>query len=463
MTVLLFSAALLVPCFWQSRIQSADLSSHIYNAWLATLIRQGAAPGLRIAPQTNNVLFDLMLEWLLVRLGSSLAQRLAVSVSVLVFGWGAIRFIFRVAGRNWWFAAPCVAMLAYGFIFHMGFFNFYLSMGLSLWYLSFFWSGTWRIRVLAVPLLLLAWMAHPFPVVWAIGIAGYIVAAGSIQPRRRILLLISGLLAILIARFILTHQYLCSWSPQQALFITGANQIVLFGAQYMLPFTCLLVVWLLLLRKLAKLQGMAHLISTVPFQLWLLSAAAVFLMPDQVMLPQFARPLGFIASRLSFGAAVMMCAVLAGGSTSRLEKIALASAAALFFALLCADDHELNQREDRLDAAVRQLPAGQRVIATLPSPSLRSLCLHHDLDRACVGQCFSYANYEAASQQFRIRAFPGNGMVLDNNANVEAAAGGTYVVQPRDLPVYLAYPCGSDFRNFCLRPLQAGERTGGPH
>ena len=35
---------LLVPCFWQPRIQSVDLSSHIYNAWLASLIARNQAP-----------------------------------------------------------------------------------------------------------------------------------------------------------------------------------------------------------------------------------------------------------------------------------------------------------------------------------------------------------------------------------------------------------------------------------
>src|ERR1700693_730187 len=165
----LFSAALLMPCFWQSRIQAADLSSHIYNAWLASQIHQGVAPGLWISPQSNNVLFDLVLEWLLVRIGPNAAQQVAVAASVLVFGWGALLFIFRAAGRNWWFAAPCVAMLSYGFIFHMGFFNFYLSMGLCLWYLAFFWDGPWRVRALSIPLLALAWLAHPFPVLWAVG------------------------------------------------------------------------------------------------------------------------------------------------------------------------------------------------------------------------------------------------------------------------------------------------------
>src|SRR5690349_2789207 len=55
------SILLVVPCFWQSRLQAGDLSSHIYNAWLAQLIAHGQAPGLFIAPQKTNVLFDWIL------------------------------------------------------------------------------------------------------------------------------------------------------------------------------------------------------------------------------------------------------------------------------------------------------------------------------------------------------------------------------------------------------------------
>jgi hypothetical protein len=31
------SLGLLLPCYWQPRIQAGDLSSHIYNAWLTEL------------------------------------------------------------------------------------------------------------------------------------------------------------------------------------------------------------------------------------------------------------------------------------------------------------------------------------------------------------------------------------------------------------------------------------------
>jgi len=40
-TMALISGALLVPCFWHSHLQSVDLPSHIYNAWLYTDARAG--------------------------------------------------------------------------------------------------------------------------------------------------------------------------------------------------------------------------------------------------------------------------------------------------------------------------------------------------------------------------------------------------------------------------------------
>ena len=43
---MLASLLVLLPCYWQARIQAGDLSSHIYNSWLAQLIEAGKLPGL---------------------------------------------------------------------------------------------------------------------------------------------------------------------------------------------------------------------------------------------------------------------------------------------------------------------------------------------------------------------------------------------------------------------------------
>jgi len=57
--VTVISLLLLAPCFWHRRIETGDMPSHAYNAWLAQLIERGDAPGLYIVRQWNNVMTDL--------------------------------------------------------------------------------------------------------------------------------------------------------------------------------------------------------------------------------------------------------------------------------------------------------------------------------------------------------------------------------------------------------------------
>src|SRR5262249_52931433 len=158
------------PCYWQPRIQAGDLSSHIYNAWLAQLIESGRTQGLIIVSQTTNLLFDLLLGGLFRLLGPEPAQRIAVSVAVLVFVWGAFVFASVVAGKRSWYLMPCLAMLAYGWVFHMGFFNFYLSLGLCFWALAAAWRPTRNHLIAAAILLVLAYISHALPVAWAIAL-----------------------------------------------------------------------------------------------------------------------------------------------------------------------------------------------------------------------------------------------------------------------------------------------------
>src|SRR5689334_13625763 len=63
-SALLVSLLLLIPVFWQPRLQAGDLSSHIYNAWLVNLIEHGKTPGLIVVRQWTNVLFDWLLAGL---------------------------------------------------------------------------------------------------------------------------------------------------------------------------------------------------------------------------------------------------------------------------------------------------------------------------------------------------------------------------------------------------------------
>src|SRR6267143_4307425 len=100
-----------------------NCASHVYNAWLAQLIGKGQAPGLYIAKQWNNVLFDVALLRAANLVGMAAAQKIVVSACVLIFFWGVFAFVAAVTERPPWFLTPCIAMLAYGYPFNMGFMN----------------------------------------------------------------------------------------------------------------------------------------------------------------------------------------------------------------------------------------------------------------------------------------------------------------------------------------------------
>src|SRR5271165_3074517 len=99
---LAISILLLIPCFWHSHIQAGDLGSHTYNAWLAQLTEQGRAPGIYLAWQWDNILFDLLLFHFSKFVGFTLAEKLSVSVCVLAFFWGVFAFIDAATRRPPW-------------------------------------------------------------------------------------------------------------------------------------------------------------------------------------------------------------------------------------------------------------------------------------------------------------------------------------------------------------------------
>ena len=87
------------------------------------------------------------------------------------------------------------------------------------------------------------------------------------------------------------------------------------------------------------------------------------------------------------------------------------------------------------------------------------MLIQHIIDRACIGRCFSYGNYEPGSALFRVRASPGNPYVLgDYDLAVDTEQGG-YIVQARDLPVYQIYQCSASGTDLCLRSLEVGEEN----
>jgi len=429
----LASAALLIPCFWQARLQAGDLGSHIYNAWLAELIRQGRAPGLSIVPQTTNVLFDLLLSGLFRTVGSAAAQRIAVSLAVLAFVWGAFAFVAATARREW-ASLPAIAMLAYGWVFHMGFFNFYLSLGLCFWALALAWNFASRRLLAAAVILVVAYTAHGLPVAWACAVLGFLWLARRL-PAKRGQLIVTAVLAICALHIVLSATMMTRWTYWQIKRVAGVDQAWVYDDKYWVAGAGLLLMWAALLWESIRQNGARRLFGSELFQVLALTAAGVFLLPSWVWLPGYQHALVFISERMSLTMGVLVAAVVATATPRRWQRWAIGLLAAVFFIFLYMDERALNGFEDQMRDAVAQLPPMARVVSNADA-DLRINALTHTLDRVCIGRCYSYANYEPSSGQFRIRVTGPASMVAPTDMDSSRMQNGGYAVKERDLPLY---------------------------
>src|SRR6516225_6974445 len=226
----LLSLTILVPCFWHRHIQAGDAASHLYNAWLAQLAGEGKAPGVYVVWQYNNVLFDLMLLYLGKMFGFGAAEKIAVGLCVLVLFWGVFTLATVEAGRRPWYLVPGLAMLAYGYVFTMGFMNYYLSLGLACFALAALWRGSRRGVVVAIVLAPVVMLAHPLGCLWLLAAGAYRL----LWPRVRGWMewLLPGV-AVGIAsavRWVLQHhpEYQTDWPDKPVLQWNGADQFWIF-------------------------------------------------------------------------------------------------------------------------------------------------------------------------------------------------------------------------------------------
>jgi hypothetical protein len=457
------SAAILIPCYWHRHIEAGDLGSHIYNAWLAELVRHGQLPGLWIAQQWNNVAFDLLLSAFRKIFDWAWAERLAVSVCVLIFFWGVFALVSAAARRAPLFLLPVIAIVAYGWTFQQGFINYYLSLGLSFFALAILWRGAGKERLAALAFVPLIFLAHPLGLVWLAGAGAYLVLAEKL-PRYRSLLFGSAVLFAVSIGLFVQHRYFVYKSNHPLYLYNGADQIVLYSRVYkVLAVAVVLFVLLTLASELRNRREDQEFKEAggILLQLYLILQALVLVMPFGVFLPGYKAPLTYLPHRLTTLSAVLISGLLALTRPRRWQLFAYAAAAFLFFSLLYRDTGIINNMEEQSERLVSSLPFGQRVLFTIRNSDLR-LNIAHFVDRSCIHHCFSYGNYEPSTGQFRIRAMPGNGAVMSEVPDVWRMENGVYDVTPSDLPAYEIYRCGEKGREVCLRSLQAGEKNNPP-
>ena len=356
------SLLLLAPCHWQARLTEGDLSSHNYSSWLARLIESGRAEGLEAVHRTTNLLFDLILSGLIKIVGAGAAQRIAISLAVLTFVWGAFAFVSAVSGRRAWHLMPVIAMLAYSWVFHMGLFSLYLSLGLCFWVLALAWEWKpWRLAA-AAPILALAYLAHTLPVFWTAGLLAYLWLAGRTAPRTLAWLVAVSLPAMVLLRELVDPSFVSEWSLQRVFMTSGTNTSWTFDAKYSVVLVGLLLVWGTMFLELLHHWGMRRVVSSSSFQLCVVGSAGVFALPVALAIPGSHHALAYISEPMALGVAVCICGLLGAARPRMLERYALVAVALIFFCFLYRDERAKNALEDRMQGVVAQSAPGHGVV-----------------------------------------------------------------------------------------------------
>jgi hypothetical protein len=467
------SALMIVPCLWHRHIEAGDLGSHVYNAWLAQLIGKGQAPGLYLVGQSHNVLFDVSLLRVANWVGFAAAEKIVVSACVLIFFWGVFALVGVVTQRPPWLLTPCIAMLAYGYSFNMGFMNYYLSVGLGCLCLAVAWPMRWTGRlgggIAALGFAGLAWLAHPIGFFWAVAMLGY-VGMRRVLPGRWKAILPAAAAALFVGIRWYLHKradFAADWQSGLPRWqFNGADQLMVYGDRYatlawvLVAFSviCLVADGISRRREIAWWRSLV-----APAELYLVALFATATLPENLRVSLYAAWIGLLVSRLTTISAILGFCVL-GAVRLRMWRFAgFAALAAAYFLYLYQDTKSLNRLESNTESVISSHAQGTRIIPTLVAdPDWRAEFVGHVADRACVGRCFVYSNYEPSSRQFRVRvAQSGSWIVTSSADDAEDMQGGGYEIQKSDLPVKQLYQCGVlDWTKVCLRDLAEGESTG---
>jgi hypothetical protein len=450
-TFALISFLLVIPCWWQPRIEAGDLASHEYNVWLTQMIRGNHAPGLWIAHPSTNFLFDSLLSWLAEKVAMPWAEKIAVSSVVLLFFWGAFAFVSAVARKRSYFVMPFLAILAYGTVFDQGLFNYYLAAALSLVALALLWRGDFRTGLLATLILLFAWFAQPLPPILAVSVCLYALIAGRLPVRLQPLLFLPSLAGLLGLRLWLLR-FGSIWDGEQLLHGTGLDQSYMLGHHYRLvtiPMAAL-AAWLIL--SLARTWRKSFVLS-VPLQIYFLCLLDSILIPQTLSFPWYKAQFGAVPERIGWIAAIFLCVVMAEVGLPGWYRKGLAALAVLYFIFLYLDGCAMNRIEQNTESLVAQLPPNQSVIARLYYPLDDGYDVRAILDRACIQRCISFGNYEAATLQFRVRANPGNSFVAWS-ADIPIAE--QYHASVPTGTLYEIYQCGIRPEDLCIAQESRG-------
>jgi hypothetical protein len=205
-------------------------------------------------------------------------------------------------------------------------------------------------------------------------------------------------------------------------------------------------------------RALANRIRT-PVEILAILLLAAPLIPRAIYLPQYTGAVSSIYSRITTMTAILELCVLGAITPRKWIFGGLSVIAVIFFALQFHDTAVLSGMEHEVESLVAGLPFGSKVSYTIDFGSFTRINSRHMVDRACVGRCFTYSNYEPGSRQFRVRISPQGSKIISPTGL--ALEQGVYVVRDEDLPLYQIYqPDETDLTKLAIRSLTAGEENG---
>jgi hypothetical protein len=396
--------------------------------------------------------------------GFAAAQKIAVSICVLTFFWGVFAFISAVAERPPWFLTPCIAMLAYGYSFSMGFMNFYWSLGLACFALAIVWRAR-RVDWIGCGIFaLLGLLAHPIGFLWLAGTLGYVKIKTKLPGWWKLALPMAGVAGIYAIYWYTSHRptLLADWDRGPFYLYNGADQLVLYGKRYIgvavaaffFGLVCVAADFFAERRELGFWKRFE-----LPFELYAVTFCATALLPENLRPLPNAGWIGLVGSRLTAVSAILGVCLLGLLKPRKWQLASFGACAVVFFAFLYQDMGWLNRLEANAERLTSGLAPGTRMIVTIDAPAnSRIQFIHHSVERACIGHCFSYANYEPASGEFRVRVREESPVVTSSTDTAEDMASGEYEVDETDLPLKQIYQCdAADLTKLCMRDLAAGD------
>jgi hypothetical protein len=307
-------------------------------------------------------------------------------------------------------------------------------------------------------------LAHPQGFVWMVGCLGYAFLWARLRGGFQWLLPGAAAGVIAAVGWYLPRHYTSYtvWEEYGAGLYNGVDQLALYGWKFHVLAGAALVFGVLCFVMDSVGRRNAWVPLRLPFELYLVAVAATYLVPDSLRLPLYPGWIGFLALRLTTLSAALGLCVLGSMRPKRWHTVGFAAIAVLFFAFLYQATGVLNGMEAQIERLVAGLPAGERVTASIwAAPGSRLPNVLHMADRACIGKCFSFQNYEPASGEFRVRVRQDSPIVSADTHSTEQMESGEYLVKPQDLPMAHIYQCdASDLTRLCLRQLSAGELNG---